>query len=703
MIIFLYIALKHHSMNLIILTFSIVITQVLLSQPAGDTIDVRDTGTEDILENVTQDAEDSELLERLIKLRENPIELNSATQDDLAQIPYIDEVVILKILQYRKRIGSFHSISQLKNVYEIDDELYGKISPFIYVRNSKDDYIINDFGELKKTRQEFKGSFSNTLRLNLRSRLSNDLQPALGYLNGRYHGTKPKIYNRIDVLYSVSTLKFSGGLLAEKDPGEKSFFDHAGGFIEIKSPFVLSQALLGDYTLEFGQGITLWGSYAFSKGIESVRGIKRKATGINSYASVNEVQFFRGGALRFNYEIFSGKLSLFGFYSNNYINASIDTITDQFSTLYTDGYHRTDSEIKRKNSGKEIFYGGRVQYELHKYLHSKLGVTYYRSKFSKPFKYKGLYEFSGDRSNLLGLDYDISYENINLFGEWTRSHTSKVGGINGIRISFFRIADLLFLVRNYPADFISLHSHGFGERSGNTQNESGIYSGLRFRIPRLVTVNIYFDQYKFPYRTFFIPMPVRGNDFVLYSEWKVARNLKAYTKYKSEIKEDVTRVVDQHGFELYKIYKRHQSNYRLQINYEISAMFRLRGRIEYVFIDKHAVLPSEKGILMFSDFRVKLLKNFILDGRFIVFQTDSYDSRLYEYENEINGVVTNQGLYGKGRRWYILLKYKPFSFLEFSAKYSETLFEGARSIGSGNDEIIGDLRNRLALQVELKF
>ncbi|MCX7878617.1 MAG: hypothetical protein N2510_08275, partial [Ignavibacteria bacterium] len=301
-------------------------------------------------------------------------------------------------------------------------------------------------------------------------------------------------------------------------------------------------------------------------------------------------------------------------------------------------------------------------------------------------------------------DYDMVLSgNVNLFGEWARSQSDKVGGISGVKMSFFRLADVLFMIRNYPANFNMLHSYGFGERSGVTQNEFGIYSGIRFRIPKLVTVNAYFDQYKFPYRTFFIPMPTRGNDFLLYTEWKVAKNLKAYTKYKHENKEDVTRTFDSNGLEVRKIYTRSQTNYRIQIDYELFSSFRIRSRAEYVFVSNEGLLPSEKGILLFSDFRVKPFRSVILDWRFIIFQTDSYDSRLYEYENEINGVVTNQGLYGKGRRWYVLLKYRPLSFLELSAKYSETVIEGAKSIGSGNDEIEGDLRNRLALQIELKF
>ena len=92
-----------------------------------------------------------------------------------------------------------------------------------------------------------------------------------------------------------------------------------------------------------------------------------------------------------------------------------------------------------------------------------------------------------------------------------------------------------------------------------------------------------------------------------------------------------------------------------------------------------------------------------VDARFIFFKTDSYDSRIYEFENDIQGVMSNVPLYDEGRRWYIVLKFRPVSFVNLSAKYSETYFEGVKSIGTGNDKIEGDLLNRFSIGMEAGF
>ncbi|MBF8286118.1 MAG: hypothetical protein HW378_5033 [Anaerolineales bacterium] len=106
-------------------------------------------------------------------------------------------------------------------------------------------------------------------------------------------------------------------------------------------------------------------------------------------------------------------------------------------------------------------------------------------------------------------------------------------------------------------------------------------------------------------------------------------------------------------------------------------------------------------MLFFSDFNVKPLRGLVLNGRFIIFQTDSYESRLYEYESDLRGVFSNPGLYGIGRRLYLILRYSVGSTLTLSVKYSETQKEGVTSLGSGSTEIVGDLDNRISVQVDV--
>ncbi|MEZ4691412.1 MAG: hypothetical protein R3A12_15135, partial [Ignavibacteria bacterium] len=137
--------------------------------------------------------------------------------------------------------------------------------------------------------------------------------------------------------------------------------------------------------------------------------------------------------------------------------------------------------------------------------------------------------------------------------------------------------------------------------------------------------------------------------------------------------------------------------------FNIKNNLRFRSRFEYVNVEYRNFTGSNKGYLFYSDIRLIPVKRMTLDTRFIFFNTDSYDSRIYEFENDIQGVMSNLPLYGEGRRWYVVIKYRPFPFINLSAKYAETYFEGVKSIGSGNDRIEGDVSNRLSFGLEAGF
>ena len=92
-----------------------------------------------------------------------------------------------------------------------------------------------------------------------------------------------------------------------------------------------------------------------------------------------------------------------------------------------------------------------------------------------------------------------------------------------------------------------------------------------------------------------------------------------------------------------------------------------------------------------------------LVGRVILFDTKSYNTRLYEFENDLRGVMTNLPMFGEGFRWYILLNYEIIKNLKLYLKYSETFKPNLKSISSGNSEITGNVDNRISFQLDYSF
>jgi hypothetical protein len=142
---------------------------------------------------------------------------------------------------------------------------------------------------------------------------------------------------------------------------------------------------------------------------------------------------------------------------------------------------------------------------------------------------------------------------------------------------------------------------------------------------------------------------------------------------------------------------------RLGFAYSLTENFRLRSRLEYIFVKYKYYGGNNKGFAFYTDARFVPIPKLSFDIKLIYFQTDDYDSRIYAYEDDIRGVMSNFALSGKGSRWYILVRYVLLNSLDLQAKYSETNLEGVKSIGSGNDLINGNLNNKLNFGMELRF
>lgn len=654
---------------------------------------------EKLLESTLEDSEDSKLLDKMEYLKSKPLDLNTATREQLEEVPFMTSIIAKKIVDYRTKNGNLKSKRELLKIDGISQEYYDKVKVFLVAKNSKSDFVKDETGKVVKESEFYSNSIFKDVDVKIRSRVQSDLQDRKGFIDGTYEGSKQKVYNRLTASYDKKIYNIGANITLEKDAGESSYADFSSGYIDFKNWKFVNKLVVGDYSLNFGQGLGMWSSLGFSKGAEAVDIIKKNNYRIDSYRSTNEVQFFRGAATNVEF----GKYNFFFFYSDNYFDASIDTTLNEVSSIYFDGYHRTTSEKNRQNSSKEQLIGGRVFAD---YGFLRIGSTYWTSKFSKPFNSdstKQLFNFSGSTANMISVDYDIIYRNFNLFGEFARSQSGGVAGLSALQFSFSKFAEMIFLYRNYPEDFTPVHSFAFGENNGNTQNENGIYAGLSLKPLKGLSIDTYFDQFKFPYRTYFNPVPTSGNDFLVNTEYKVSKGFLVYLKYKNKNKEETRTVLDGFNRDVKKIDNRNQMNIRLGFDYDVSNKIRVRSRYEYVFVKYDNFGGNNKGFLFFTDIKAFAFKNLSFSTRFIVFQTDDYDSRVYEFEEDLKGVMSNYGLYGKGTRWYLLAKYKPYNFFELTAKYSATYFDGVKTIGSGNDLIQGDLNNRFNLGVEISF
>jgi hypothetical protein len=335
-----------------------------------------------------------------------------------------------------------------------------------------------------------------------------------------------------------------------------------------------------------------------------------------------------------------------------------------------------------------------------------VGVTCYQTSFNKMIvggtSISDHYDFNGRVNSVFGADYNVIAGPAILFGEAARSQNGGLGFIAGIQSPLGVNTKLTVAYRNYGKNFQSFLGNGFGEQSGAPKNERGFYIGLRHSLSHTITLSAYFDQYHFPAPRYRTIQPTSGRDWLGLVQVAFSPQLSFYAQARNEIKESNYKITDKYGRLHTRLGKALRSSLRAQLEYQVNPVIRLRTRGEVVR-SRQAGAAMEYGFLMYQDIQFRPNKKWTADARITVFDTDSYDTRLYQFENGLLYVLSNEMLYDQGERMYAVVHYRPLRYLEVWAKWSVTVYEHTNIIGSGLNEIQGNKRSRVGVEVRLRF
>ncbi|MDX1420088.1 MAG: helix-hairpin-helix domain-containing protein [Rubricoccaceae bacterium] len=691
--------------------------------PADTTATPDETET---LETLTEDdfsGDPTELLELIIGLREDPLDVNTATATELALVPAFSPLLAQAIVNHREARGPFGSLPELQQVGGVTAEVYLAARPYLRIGapEAAAEARPPRYPPVPSVREVVEG-----LRYTGIQRVQRRLDLAAGYLGEdslrAYAGSPDRIYTRLQARYRRNV---SVNVTLEKDPGERFTFDGQPGYDYVSAHagvFDLGRVdalVVGDFAAEYGQGLVLWRSAGFGKGPDAARAPIRSGRGLRPYGSVDENQFFRGAAA--SVAVVPG-LYASAFGSRRTLDASVvvpDSVdlldpeippgfVDGFVTsLPADGFHRTDTELARKDALGETLVGGGLEYRIDaRRVAGTVGVVGYRARFDDPIapgdRPYERFDFAGEEATTGSVYADLRTRSLQAFGEVARGPGGALGALGGVAAEVSRALDLLVLGRHYARNFTSLHGYPFGERNGVGQNETGIYTGVRLRPSRTLTITAYLDQYRFPWLRFAVPRPSSGHEAMLFVEHRPRRWLRFYVQARTETKEAGTDVPGGvPGTVVGGLVNETRQTLRLHGEYEASRSLRLRARVEGSrYVEAGEV---NLGVLVYQDVRWQALDALRLDARLTFFDTDGYDARLYQYENDLTYVFSIPVLFGRGVRTYVLATLVPAEGLTLQAKYGVTVFEDVTRVSSGNNEIEGNVVRDLGLQLRVRL
>ncbi len=639
---------------------------------------------EEIAEATEVEPEDDEWVQAIEHLSRRPLPLNGCSREDLEQVPFLSGLQLNSFIHYRDILGPLLSVYELQAIPSWDLPTIRKILPYVF---------IDDPGSTKNlVGKALGGEHSIVLRAGAQ------FQKEAAYRDGTYLGTTTKIFFRYRYIHKN---QLQWGITGDKDAGEgflsrhqRLGFDFYSFHFYFRGKGVLKALALGDFTVNLGQGLVQWQSLAFGKGSE-LAGIKRQSPVIRPYTSAGEFNFMRGGAVtlkkdHWNASFFFSVRKLDG----NHKEGSV-------SSLIRSGYHREESEIadravlsSRAVGGNLSFKKGNLQVGLNA-VHYGFGLPI--EKNEEPYN---LYAIRGREWWNLSIDHSYTFQNLHFFGEIAGSKGGGLATVQGVLFSVHRDVDLTLLYRNISPRYQSLYGNAFTQ-STLPVNEQGVYVAANFRPNVNVRVDAYADIYRSRWLKFRSDAPSYGSDLSFQCTYSFSKKSHFIFRVRSRQQEENLPTEMQSG-PTKSIVNRSGQQLRIHLNQQISGSFEIRTRAELNFFRLQN--RREEGFLLYTELLYKPpAKRLAGSFRASVFDTDSYDSRIYAFESNVLYSYSIPVITGKGSRFYLNTQFKMNPTVSLWLRFSSTIYTGGAETGLNAAEMPEPIRSDWVVQARVSL
>ena len=683
---------------------------------------------ERLAEDANDDADYEDLLESYIFFSENPVNLNSDEVMQLVELRLLSVFQYEELQKYRRFYGDFLFLDELAMVEGFDEQTVAIITPVVFIGHDQNKDKITLTKMARYGKHQIVGRYEQILEQQ-QGYTPIDDSAMLAKPNSRYLGCPQKY--QLKYTYNYRN-KIRAGFVLEKDAGEMFFtdnisdtirrllggqysrgFDFVGFHLYAKDLGIVKAAVLGDYQLAFGQGLTLWSGMSFGKA-GAGSSMMKQGRGLTPKASASEYAFMRGAAATLGNGPFSSTI----FYSNRLIDANVnvvDTLESEaefVSSLQETGYHRTIGELLDRHAIRQQVVGGHMAYAI---AHFEVGYTLHHTWLSVPLQLRpshyNQFYFQGSRLTNQGLDFKYVKGKYAVFGEASMSYNNDstalpqvsgpmaFAGLLGLTIKPAGYLNFTIMYRDYGKAYQNLLGNAFGE-GGRNQGQRGIYLGVEAAPAPYWNLLAYADQFQFTWLTSQVNAPSSGHDYYLRLSHSFNRNTNAYLQLRSKtkMKNSTNGQVFTHYPILYT-----KNSARFNISYKIGRDFTAGNKAEYAHY-RNDDGSNEQGYFLCQDIAYKPEdKPYSLTFRYAIFDAKDYNARIYAYESDVLYSFSVPALYGKGMRVYLLGKVKLFDTLTLYARIGRTIYTDRDEIGSGLTLIEGNHKTDLKVEAIWKL
>ena len=608
-----------------------------------------------------------ELYENLLELQRNGINVNSATREELLALPFLSEQQVMDILEYIHFHGALKSINELMSIESIDYSTRQLLQEFLYAGDKPE----KGFPSLKNIMAMGKNELSLYTKIPTYERVGDTS-------NGDYLGYPYKFWARYSFSYAKNVRI---GIVASQDAGEPFFsqsnkygFDQYSGFIQLNGLGSVESLIVGRYSIAAGMGLVMNNSFSLGKSA-MLQDLGRQRNVLSPHTSASENGYMQGAAATIR---LSDAIRLTPFLSYRKTDATLNDDGSISSLIYT-GYHRTISELNKKNN-TSLTAGGMNARWNHKDF--SLGATAVFTHINRPLSpnksatYKKIYPEGSNFFNA-SLNYSWLHYPFSVNGETAINANGAIATLNTLGWHLSQYVEVMGIYRFYSFNYYSLYANAFSE-GGKTQNESGLYLGMRWQPKYGIDIQAYTDLAYFAWPRYGVSQSSYAIDNMVSASYKTGKWLLS-GKYRLHLRQKDSKSVANLSW---------QTEHRLRIGAEwTGGGWTSRSQLDFTSVSSTSESSSlSQGFMITENIGYDIGKwQIFAGGKY--FNTDGYDSRLYSYERAMPHTFSFPAYYGHGIRYSLVATWSPSPTLQFNAKAGITDYFDRSTISSGQQQI----------------
>ncbi len=674
-----------------------------------------DDSAEDLMQFYESTSDDEEALysayDNTIELQQQPLDVNQASVDDLMLIPGMDRLTAEKIISRRTTYGPFKSIEELRAIEGIPPQLMTLMCTTLQVPHEQSApwYTADGLRELLRTTKHeltftaTQPTYYRAADMHAPTVINGEENRYAGqYLGGRMrHSLRYNLTAGTHLKVNITGANTSGEPFFRK--GNNWGYDSWSWNITLRDLACLRTLIVGQYRAQFGMGLILNNNFTMGKQA-MLASTSRQSTAITPHSSTSDSKHLQGAAALLSF----GRVNVTFFGSYRHIDATLNA-DSTISTILTSGYHRTATEMAKKNNTIQTTAGAHAGYShttryglaysvgisgLYTHLSRDINPVYSSDgTISDSRRYRRYYA-TGNTFYNASVDYSLNYGPFHFTGETAINDQAALATINSLIFSRLKNLTLNVSQRFYAYNYYSLYGSALNE-GGAVQNESAVLLGATWKPKRTLTVEAYTDIAYFPWYKY----RVSNSSYAWDNTVKATYNRRLWTlsaRYRYKLRQKDQSTTDSEGNTSTQVADKINHRISLTASYK-NKRWSTRSNVEGIMTSS-----DSNGIIASQSVRYKPLRGLSLYVSGAYFHTDDYDSRLYAYEQGMRYTFSYSSYYGHGMRLSAMCSVSPLRWMDVRGKIGYTNYFDRSQISSAQRMINASHTMDVDMQIVIK-